>query len=584
MAGIKEWFCKWTKIGTPDSLYDDEPPQKHYDRLRRILMVIILSMAITPMILMAIINYQQYRSAIREETIKPIQSLLNNLKHVLDIFLAERKSSLNLIANSYDFEEINDQTKLSKIFTVLREEFKEFVDIGVIDSSGVQRTYVGPYNLRGKDYKDQSWFKEVMVRNEYISDVFMGYRRFPHFVIAVKRDLHNGEFWVIRATIDTAKFNRIISSMELEPKNDLFLINQDGILQTPSRYYGKVLDKYPLSMPGLTNVSGAVIQETSVSGRYRTLIGYVSLDIKPFVLIFIKKPGEISKTWFAVKSELFWVLFFSCILIVGVTYGIVKTLVRHIQESDERRGTALREAQYANKLASVGRLAAGVSHEINNPLAIINEKAGLMKDIIERNENFPESEKFLGLISSIHRSVDRSRVITHRLLSFAKRMDINLEDVDLEDLIKEVIGFLEREALYRNIDLKLNFDPKLPKIISDKGQLQQVFLNIITNAFEAVDKGGTVNVITSVKDKGNVQVTVNDNGQGIPQEYLPHIFEPFFTTKKKYGTGLGLSITYGIVKKLGGDLTVQSKEGEGTTFNVIIPIKSNPYLEEGSHV
>jgi two-component system NtrC family sensor kinase len=337
-------------------------------------------------------------------------------------------------------------------------------------------------------------------------------------------------------------------------------------------------------MPVLTQISSAVVQERYVSKGYRTLIGHVRLDIKPFILIFIKKPGEIMKTWFALKSELFWVLFFSCILIIGASYGIVKTLVRHIQESDERRGTALREAQYANKLASVGRLAAGVSHEINNPLAIINEKAGLMKDIIERNENFPESEKFLGLISSIHRSVDRSRVITHRLLSFAKRMDVNLEDVDLADLLKEVIGFLEREAFHRNIDLRLDFDPKLPGIISDKGQLQQVFLNIITNAFEAVENDGIVHIITSIKDANNVQVVVKDNGQGIPEEYLPHIFEPFFTTKKKYGTGLGLSITYGIVQKLGGNLTVQSKEGEGTTFTVIIPIKSNPYLEEGNHV
>ena len=584
MVWIKERFHKWTRIGTPDSLYNDEPPQKHYDRLRRNLMIIILSMALTPMILMAIINYHQYRNAIRDETIKPIQSLLTNLKHVLDIFLAERKSSLNLIANSYDFEEINDQAKLNKIFMVLREEFKEFVDIGVIDSSGLQKTYVGPYNLKGKDYKDQSWFKEVMVRNEYISDVFMGYRRFPHFVIAVKRDLHNGEFWVIRATIDTAKFNRIITSMELEPESDLFLINQDGILQTPSRYHGNVLDKYPLSMPVLTQISSAVVQETYVSKGYQTLIGYACLDIKPFILIFIKKPGEIMKTWFALKSELFWVLFFSCILIIGATYGIVKTLVRHIQESDERRGTALREAQYANKLASVGRLAAGVSHEINNPLAIINEKAGLMKDIIERNEEFPEREKFLKLIGSIHGSVERSKVVTHRLLSFAKRMDVALENIDLADLLKEVIGFLEREAFHRNIDLRLNFDPKLPRIISDKGQLQQVFLNIITNAFEAVENGGMVHIITSIKDEGNVQVIVQDNGQGIPEKYLPHIFEPFFTTKKKYGTGLGLSITYGIVQKLGGDLTVQSKEGDGTTFTVIIPTKSKPYLEEGNHV
>ena len=582
MTEIKERLQKWTRVSSPESLYGDEPPKKHYDRLKRNLAIIILSMAIIPMILMAIINYHQYRIAIREESIKPIQSLITNLKHGLDIFLAERKSSLNLIANSYGFEEINDQANLNKIFIILKKEFSEFVDIGVIDSSGLQKAYVGPYNLKGKDYKNQSWFKEVMVRNEYISDVFMGYRKFPHFVIAVKRDLHNGNFWVIRATIDTAKFNSLITSMELDPKRDLFLINQDGILQTPSRYHGKVLDKYPMQALHLT--SSAVVQEISDSEGHKTLVGYVYLDVKPFILVFIKKPGKSMKTWFAIKSELFWVLIFSCFLIALVTYGIVKTLVRHIQESDEKRGTALREAQYANKLASVGRLAAGVSHEINNPLAIINEKAGLMKDFIERNEAFPEKKKFIGLISSILKSVDRSKVITHRLLSFAKRMDVNLEGMDLSEVLTEVVGFLEREAFHRNIDLRLDFDPTVPKIVSDKGQLQQVFLNIINNAFEAVENGGVVHIVTSIKDDNHAQVIIKDNGQGIPEEYLPQIFEPFFTTKKKYGTGLGLSITYGIVKKLGGDLTVESKEGIGTTFTVIIPFKNNPDLKEGSHV
>ncbi|MFH1625315.1 MAG: ATP-binding protein [Pseudomonadota bacterium] len=572
MIRIRERIQKWMRIGAPESLYGDEPPQKHYDRLRRNLISIILAMAIIPMIAMAIINYHQYRIAIREETVKPIQSLITNLKHGLDVFLAERKSSLNLIANSYSFKEISNQSKLNKVFVILKQELREFVDLGVIDSSGVQKTYVGPYDLKDKNYRDQSWFKEVMIRNEYISDVFMGYRRFPHFVIAVKRDLENGDFWVLRATIDTVKFNRLITSMELDPDSDIFLINEDGILQTPSRYHGNVLDKWPI-IPLRSTPSG-VVQELSNPKGEPILIGHVSLDIKPFILILVKKPGEMSRTWFALKSELFWVLVFSCLLITVVTYGIVKTLVRHIQDSDQRRGTALREAQYVNKLASVGRLAAGVSHEINNPLAIINEKAGLMRDIIERNDNFPEGERFLQLLSSIHRSVDRSRIITHRLLSFAKRMDVSLETVDLADVLKDVVGFVEKEALHRNIDLRLDFDSGLPKIESDKGQLQQVFLNIINNAFEAVENGGSVHIATSLKNEGYVQATVEDNGQGIPEEYLPQIFEPFFTTKEKYGTGLGLSITYGIVKKLGGDIEVKSKVGMGTTFTVTLPIKN----------
>ena len=146
-------------------------------------------------------------------------------------------------------------------------------------------------------------------------------------------------------------------------------------------------------------------------------------------------------------------------------------------------------------------------------------------------------------------------------------MDVEVQILDVNDIINEVIGFLEKEALHRNIKLGLHLAADLPRIASDRGQLQQVFLNILNNAFAAVEDGGTVSVTTWEKDMDTVVITFQDNGQGMSEETLKHIFEPFFTTKKGHGTGLGLSITYGIVKRLGGDIEVNSKEGQGTRFH-----------------
>jgi len=153
-------------------------------------------------------------------------------------------------------------------------------------------------------------------------------------------------------------------------------------------------------------------------------------------------------------------------------------------------------------------------------------------------------------------------------------MEVEVETLDLNELIEEVLGFMEKEALYRNIDIGLELAKDLPRIDSDRGQLQQVFLNILNNAMAAVEDEGRIFLTTWEKDAETVAVSIQDNGCGMSEETCRHIFEPFFTTKREHGTGLGLSITYGIVKKLGGDIEVKSKENEGTTFKIFLPKKS----------
>ena len=212
----------------------------------------------------------------------------------------------------------------------------------------------------------------------------------------------------------------------------------------------------------------------------------------------------------------------------------------------------MREIEHSHKLSSIGRLAAGVAHEINNPMAIINEKAGLMKDLLELGGEFKDREKFLALTDAIINSVERCRSITHRLLGFARRMEPHIENLDINEVIRETVGFVEKEAGYRNLDLRLQLADNLAAIPSDRGQLQQVFLNLLSNAFAAVEDGGTVTICTC--DNGeNISVSVEDNGCGMSEETLRRFYEPFFSTKKKgHGTGLGMFITYGIIKRLGG--------------------------------
>ncbi|MFC1884100.1 ATP-binding protein [Thermodesulfobacteriota bacterium] len=551
---------------------------RRYKLLRRNMMLIMLLVTLVPLFLMALVNYHEYQKALKREIIVPMGTLVNKTKHSFELFLTERLSAVSFISSAYSFQELSDQNTLNRIFQVMRQEFGGFVDLGLIDSSGLQASYVGPYQLKGKRYSDHDWFHEVTVRGTHISDVFMGYRKFPHFVIAVQSQSPSGESWILRATIDTEKFNNLIASMGLEPSSDAFIINRSGVFQTSSRFYGQVLETFPFPIPPISYEPN-VLEMADPKGK-EILFAYTYFISPSFILVLVKPRSEVLKAWYTLKSDLFFIFVASTVVIFFVVFKLTDLLVKRIEESDQKREMTYHKMEHTNKLASIGRLAAGIAHEINNPMAIINEKAGLMDDLIANMPDFPKKEKFIGLTGSIRDSVERCSTITHRLLGFARRMDVEIESVDLNEIIKEVYSFLEKEALHRNIEVELRLAEDLPEISSDHGQLQQVFLNILNNAFSAIDDRGIVEISSFEVDQKNVCVSIKDNGVGMSEETKKHIFDPFFSTKKGYGTGLGLSITYGIVKKLGGNIEVQSKEGEGATFKVFLPKTAKHSTEE----
>ncbi|MBW1837694.1 MAG: GHKL domain-containing protein [Deltaproteobacteria bacterium] len=541
----------------------DSPNRYRIFRRRIVLMMVLVT--VIPLTIMAVINNYEYQKSIKSEIVNPMRSMVNKTKHSFEIFLEERLSIVRFIASSYSFQDLSDRKTFNRMFTVLMNEYCCFVDLGLIDVKGIQLSYSGPYALLGRDYSEQSWFQEVVVRGVYISDVFMGYREFPHIAIAVQRRTEDGRTWILRATLDTSRFINLIAAMGLGPESDAFLINRAGILQTPSRFYGKVLDRCPFSFP-LGSYATQIVEKTDPQGR-EIVMAYAPFLKSDYALVLVKPRSVILKSWYTLKSEMFFIFIASVVVIILVVFKLTDILVK----ADEKRESAFRELEHSQKLSSIGRLAAGVAHEVNNPLAIINEKAGLINDLIQYQADIKEKTKFLGLTNSILQSVERCKTITHRLLGFARRMEVQLEVLDLNELIQEVLGFLEKEALYRNVDISLHLKDDLPKIDSDRGQLQQVFLNIMSNAISAMKDSGRITITSWEENLDSVAVSIQDTGCGMSPETLRHIFEPFFTTKEKgYGTGLGLPITYGIVKKMGGEIKVQSTEGKGTTFTIYL--------------
>jgi signal transduction histidine kinase len=347
----------------------------------------------------------------------------------------------------------------------------------------------------------------------------------------------------------------------------------------------KLLDEYQFDVI-LTDIRMEEVDGIQILKRCRELYpdtevimitGYASLEsaihaMKQGAFYYIAKPFKLDEVRKVVKEAVEKVkLKKENIALLDVKSSLEHAVKEAVGKLYEKQAQLIA----AEKLAILGTFAAGVAHEINNPLAIINEKAGLMKDILEMSEDCKHKTRFLNLLDAIFESVNRCQRVTHRILGFARKTEVSIEIFNLNDLIKYLTVFLEKEIFYKNIHLELNLKENLPEVRSDKGQLQQVFLNIIKNAIDAVENGGLVAVSTDIKDENMVKVSIKDNGHGISGEDLKHMFEPFFTTKEKgKGTGLGLSITYGIVKNLGGNILVESEVNKGTTFIVEIPTNS----------
>ncbi|RPJ84713.1 MAG: HAMP domain-containing sensor histidine kinase, partial [Acidobacteria bacterium] len=252
--------------------------------------------------------------------------------------------------------------------------------------------------------------------------------------------------------------------------------------------------------------------------------------------------------------------------------------LQQLNESLERqvsdRTSALRDAQaqlvQSEKMSSLGKLAASVAHEINNPLSGILTYSKLLIRMHEEGELSEKArESCVRNLRLVQRETERCTAIVRNLLDFARQRPPTLKDIDISAVVEEALSLLGHRLQMQNVTLVKDLPPQ-PHVNADFGQMRQAFVNIALNAAEAMNRGGTLTVRSRVRG-AMVEVEVTDTGQGIPQEHLSRILDPFFTTKEK-GTGLGLSVVYGLIERHGGHLDVSSEVGVGTSVLVRLPI------------
>jgi len=537
----------------------------------------IIGVSIVPMLLVStLILYQFYRSY-SEKTYAHLETLVKKHKRNIDGFLVEKSGDIQFLARTFSYEELRDESFLQDRLESLQRVFNNaFVDLGVVNGQGLQVAYAGPFMLGKALYSEADWFQKAMKQKVVISDVFLGLRGLPHFIVAV-RENYNGQEWILRSTIDFVAFNDLVENIRIGKTGFAFILNRQGELQT----------KHPMDLP-LQDIPFAEIFESSnpteeniFLSRQRDAEGndfiHVGALLKggDWLLVFRQSTRDAYADFYRTLRVTIAVLILGILAVVSTAFLVSRYLSNRFAEVDKEKQMMNEQIVETGKLASVGELAAGIAHEINNPVAIMVEEAGWIEDLLEEEE-FKEGEnldEFHRALKQIRTQGLRCKEITHKLLSFARKTESRVKHFQLNQVLEELVNLSEQRAKYSKVLIETSLQPDLPLVEASETEIQQVFLNLINNAIDAMEKEGGHLFIRSRRNNGLAQVDVVDTGPGIPKSNIGRIFDPFFTTKPVgKGTGLGLSICYGIVKKMGGDITVESRVGSGTEFHVTLPV------------
>jgi len=223
-----------------------------------------------------------------------------------------------------------------------------------------------------------------------------------------------------------------------------------------------------------------------------------------------------------------------------------------------------KEIAISQRLASLGNLAAGIAHEIRNPLSSIKGFATFFK---ERYRDRPEDKKTADIMIQ---EVDRLNRVISQLLEFARPMDINKQRVSIHMVIQDTLKMIEGQAKEKEIIIHADLSPDVGEVFIDSDKITQVFLNLYLNAIEATQRGGALSVILSPQNERTIRIDISDTGRGIDPNELAHVFDPYFTTRPT-GTGLGLAIVHKIIEAHDGEIRVDSVKGKGTTLSIFLP-------------
>jgi two-component system NtrC family sensor kinase len=543
----------------------------YFRQLERRFQAGLLLAFLIPFALLSAYFHFQFHVTLKETGKLNLAAIAESQRNTVDLFLQERLVNIFSLYRSTAFSLTPTQQQMDALLRQLRQASDAFIDVGLITGDGLQIGYAGPFPyLQNKDYSSQEWFVRLMAPDihHYVSDIYLGFRNKLHFTIGTKQIIDDRP-WVLRATLDPDKFTMFLMTMNHGKGMESALVNRQGRFQLadPRAHLLQSRSDY---LPPEDRPNGA---RAVYKNGDSILIAHAWLSEVRWALL-VSEPLNMA---YAQLYRARRIMLISSSVILGVVVVAIwlatRAIIAKARENAQKRDELSHQLLHASKLASLGELATGVAHEINNPLAVVIATTGVIRDML--NPEFKVDwtpQQICDELKTIEVAVFRARGITQQLLNYGHKNQPRLVGTDIHAVLEDVLGGFKEHALaLDNVTVVRDFDPGAPEVLVDPDQIRQVFLNLINNAGDAIRGPGRITLSTR-QDEATVRVTVTDTGAGMDGEQLKKIFDPFYTTKEVgKGTGLGLSVSIGIVESMGGTIEVQSMPGAGSAFTVVLP-------------
>ena len=397
----------------------------NYRSLKKWILGTMILVPLIPFTVVLMIGYYHFAAYSQEKTVSELRKVAKNHREMIQSFLDERESDLRFISQMSDFSKLSQSSYLKTVFKNLKSKSPAFVDLGVFDKQGMHVAYEGPYELTGKNYKEAVWFKEVMERGYYVSDIFLGYRKIPHFVIAVAQD--DGDKWVLRATIDTLMFTELVEKIRIGKTGEAYILNKKGEFQTERRSGGDLLQPD-------SEAKGFMKTHKGVNTFYRDnkqgescIYATAWLNNGNWLLVVRQEKADAFKALSAATYLAVIILVLGGIAIVIAAFHLTNRIVKRMENLADDKEKLNQQLFFAARLAQLGEMSAGFAHEINNPLQVILAQKKLIdisleemreKGEVKEGESLDELEES---VEQIYTQVGRCSEITQAILNFAPK-------------------------------------------------------------------------------------------------------------------------------------------------------------------
>ena len=546
------------------------------EKLRVNLIIILILISSVPLVLFAIVVYRKEADLVRKKVLSHLKSIVAQNSLMVDEFRLERMRDLSLLAATIEAHGGECDRIHLKLMHKDRTIYKH---IFFADKEGRIRCKTGKGHLFERGLVDQAWFKAAAKGKPFMGELTSreGKDRYDLLLSVPVRMANGTTIGVAGAIVDFDNIASIMKNTGIGQTGEIYILNKDGVFLTSTQVE--------------EGRSGERMEPELFAGYFKE-VGpneYIDYRGKKVVRVFKKLSDS---NWYLVGEQDatevfkdvanlrnlfagFVVLLIALITLIG--YLISRKIVHLLKSAYEQKKELEIQVIQKDKLASMGLLTAGIAHELNTPLASALLYTQMLKE--DARSTWPVA---LEKLSSIEGEIKRGSKIVKNLLDFSRQSQTDTVTTDVNEVLGKLLDISEQLCSDRGIEIKRTFEKKLPLVKGNANILHQVFMNIVANAVDAMEKGGTLSVLTRhIASLHKTVIEIQDTGTGIPEELLGDVFDPFFTTKPSgEGTGLGLAISYSMVRKMGGNIRATSTcatensypyQPTGTTFTIELP-------------